>query len=164
MVGLISSVGAEAVRSSGIDPAPRSQPAASTAPTAPGSFGSLAGASVLGNSQAIADVFSAVAAMLEEIAGDLENDKVLEALIALLILMTLLQGAGGASGSQQSSLGNSGMSAGSDPLLLASSYTKTTIFIEQTTVTTTFQIPADSAAAFDLGQLNGSGNSIDLFG
>ncbi|MCH7870798.1 MAG: hypothetical protein IID33_03775 [Planctomycetes bacterium] len=107
-------------------------------------------------------MFSVIADMLEEIGGDLENDQVLQALIALLILMALLQGAGDASGSRQSLLGGSGLSAGSGPLLMASSYTRTTIFIEQTTVTTTFQISAESAAAFDPGQLESSGNSIDI--
>lgn len=162
MVGPINPIGADSIRPSGIVPASQSEPTASAASSAPATFGSLGGAGVLGNSLAIAEVFSAVADMLEEIGGDLENDQVLQALIALLILMALLQGAGDASGSQQSFLGESGLSAGSGPLLMASSYTRTTIFIEQTTVTSTFQISAESAAAFDLEQLDSTGNSIDI--
>ena len=102
--------------------------------------------------------------MLAELGGRLENDEVLQALIALLILMTLLQGAGDGSGAQQSLLGERGLGGGSDPLMMSSSYSRTTILIEQETITTTYQIPADSAAAFDLGQLGGSGDLIDMFG
>ena len=162
MVGPINSIGAESTAPSGIVSASRSDSTASAASSTSVTLGSLGGAGVLGNSLAIAEVFSVIADMLEEIGGDLENDQVLQALIALLILMALLQGAGDASGSRQSLLGGSGLSAGSGPLLMASSYTKTTIFIEQTTVTTTFQISAESAAAFDPGQLESSGNSIDI--
>lgn len=164
MVGPIYSTGAESFRPSGIVPASRSDSTASAASSTSATLGSLGGAGILGNSQAIAEVFSTVADMLKEIGGDLENDQVLQALIALLILMALLQGAGNARGSSQSSSGANGLSAGSDPLMMASSYTRTTIFIEQTSVTSTFQISAESAAAFDRGQLNTTGNSIDTFG
>lgn len=164
MVGPVYPIGAESIRPLGLVPASRSQPTGPAASSAADTLGALGAAGILGNSQALAEVFSTVADMLEEIGGGLENEEILQALIALLILMTLLQGAGDASGSPQSTLGAGGLSAGSGPLLMASSYTRTTIFIEQTTVTSTFQFPADSAAAFDLGQLDGSGNGIDIFG
>ena len=164
MVGPIYPTGAASIRPPGIVPATRFEPTTTAASGGQAAAAPPGGAGVLGNSQAIAEVFSAVAAMLEEFGGGLEDDQVLQALIALLILMTLLQGAQDANASQQSALGEGGLGAGSGSLLMASSYTKTTIFIEHTSVTSTFQLPAESAAAFDLGQLDSSGGSIDLLG
>lgn len=154
----------------GIVPAFQSDSAASPASSSRSSLDSLGGAGILGNSLAIAEVFEAVSDLLAGIGGGLEDDQVLQALIALLILMALLQGSLDASGSQQSgqaglpaSRGGSGIDAGTDPLLIAFSYTRTTITFEQTSITSTFQSPADSAASFDSGQLDTFGGSFDTF-
>ena len=105
-----------------------------------------------------------VSGMLAEIGGGMEDDKVLQALIALLILMALLQGAMDASGSQPSIRGGNGLDGGAGPLLFASSYSKTTIHIEQTSITSTYQMPADSAGSFDLGRPNTLGGAFDSVG
>lgn len=162
MLGSVSSIGAESIQAPGVIPGGQTGSAAPSSTTSGLTSDSRAGAGVLGNSQALAHVFAAVSELLREIEGSTENDKVLQALIALLILMTLLQSITDRSDSGGSLLGGSSGPTGANPILMASSYTSTTISIEQTTVTSVYELSAGSASAYDLGQLDATGDTIDL--
>lgn len=162
MVGSVSPIGAESSQALGVIPGSQSGPAASSSRSSGLTSDSLSGASVLGNSQALAQVFRAVSDLLGEIEGRAENDKVLQALIALLILMTLLQRMADPSESGGSLLGGSSGPAGANPIVTASSHSSSTISIEQTSVTNVYELSAGSASAYDLGQVNSTGNTIDL--
>lgn len=161
MIGPISPVGADSVQASGLVAGGQ---AGSVASSSAGGVGlnSLEGAGVLGNSQAMSEVLAAVSEMLKELGGGLENDKVLQALIALIILIALIQGALEDDGSAGSLLKGAVGHQGNHPLLLESTNTSTTILIQQTTVSNVYELSAGSGVSADQGDLGTSGDSIDV--
>lgn len=136
----------------------------SPTPGAAGSSGSTSPVSstMVGRSMQISNVNMSVGQMLQGIGGGVENDKVLQMLIALMILMALLQNLqqqqGGSSGSSsQGSSNGGGLDAsqflGQTMSSSSMSFEQSTIAFSNMTVTGAYQTTGEQPQA--------SGQQID---
>jgi hypothetical protein len=100
---------------------------------------------------ALAQVLSGVAELLQDVGGDLKNDKMVQMLVALLILLALLHGTSGEDTADRDALEALGSRGG------AGRYTSTTIItLEQTTTTLSFY----SAEQYSAGTGSDAGASV----
>ena len=108
----------------------------------------------------ITQIHAAVAQMLQGIGGGLENDRVLQMLIALLVLLTLLREQADEAASLSQALSPLGRGSGQGPVV-AAYYSSTTITIEQTTTMVWFQASDSYANTSQLPQPQ-PGTGIDI--
>ncbi len=109
---------------------------------------------------AITQLHTAVSQLLQSVGGGLEDDKVLQMLIALIILLALLRESQGASASPPNALAPLATRGG--PTQFVSFYSSsTTIVVEQTTTTMVFQAMDVYGAAADSGQGQSKGGQVD---
>lgn len=155
MIRPVPPIGAELIRPMAGFGRPLNATARSDSPA----LGSSAAGDVMGTSQAVAQMQTALTELLGGLGGGLQNDKMLKALITLLILVALLGqlqelNESGGSGSRQAA---SGM--GNAPSMFAT-YSSTTILFEQTTTTVVFQAFDESSAG--AASPDSQGRQLDL--
>ena len=122
--------------------------------------GSAANSTLLGRSLQISNVNLAVTQMLQDVGGGVENDKMLQLMIALLILMALLENMQQQQGGSGGSSGGSGSSFNTAQLMgmfLSSS----SITIEQTTLTMS-SVNITGTYGVTGNQLHTTGQQIDI--
>ncbi len=108
----------------------------------------------------VSRVSGAVMQLLQGLGGGLENDKVLQMLIALLILLALMEDSQNVGGSGGDNLLNQGSRAGGPGSWFVMTASSTTISIEQTSI---YLIGMPAAQAFDAIEPTPTpGGQIDL--
>jgi hypothetical protein len=123
-------------------------PAASagTASTGAGGTGAVS-SDMSSNAMTLMNVMTGVSQLLEDVGGDLKNDKLLRMMIALLILVTLLNESQDQSGSRSQGLGQPGSGSGGGQPVFEMVSSSTTIAIQQTSITTMVYTAEDTVGS-----------------
>lgn len=115
----------------------------------------------LGRSTQISNINMAVSKMLQDIGGGVQNNKVLQLLIALLILMALLQNMTQQGGGQSGGFsGGDGSSEQDAAQLLSHTMSSNSITIEQTSISITNSFSGTYDASG--GQSQSTGQQLDV--
>ena len=116
--------------------------------------------SAIGQTMSLTKVHSEVAQLLQGVGGGLENNKVLQMMIALLVLLALLDESLGQAGAGSNALGALSRGSAERPMLFSASVSSTTIMVQQTSMTLTAS-GMDVFATLD-DQAQPQGGKVDL--